>query len=689
MTPEFRLLLHSWESAEYFRALDVAFAEFLCRENGIADQAESAASDDLMDRRAFLGLLVSHLAGQGHVCLDLSVLQNAPEALIPDASGPAADGEEREASPLQWWLSRRQQELPELEGWPLLGSGCDSRAWPLIRYRGRLYLHRYWKAERFIEHFINQRLVAGKPGQGTESAARLKRILGQLFNTPQQGPDYQAIACAIALRQSFSVITGGPGTGKTTTVVKLLAAKQALALSENRPLSRIRLAAPTGKAAARLNESISQSIDALPLADLHPALQNQDIPSSVTTLHSLLGSRGGSRAFLHNARNLLAVDTLVIDEASMIDLELMAAVIEALPAEAQLILLGDKDQLASVEAGALMGALCEHAEQGNYREETVVWVRQSTACELPDKLQKPDGLARDQAIAMLRVSHRFGPDSGIGQLAGWINEGKMGPAELARLQSEYSDDISVCVAQAPADKTRAVTGISRLAREGRLGADTGKPPAAGYEAYLKVLGSAPGPQAGADKWDQWAQQVLQAFNRVRILCAVQMGPFGVDAINEQLSRDFFGYARGAGGGWFPGRPVMVTRNDYALGLMNGDIGIALERPVPQGEGVELRVVFPGQGAEDALRWISPGRLASVQTVFAMTVHKSQGSEFEHTILVLPDRLNPVLTRELLYTGVTRARRHLTLMAGHLPLLGEIAARRIRRASGLFASEDRR
>ncbi|MDO4904854.1 MAG: exodeoxyribonuclease V subunit alpha [Lautropia sp.] len=530
--------------------------------------------------------------------------------------------------------------------------------------------------------------------------------------------DWQKIACALAARHRFGLITGGPGTGKTTTVLRLLVLLQCLA-HEERPgqFLRIGLAAPTGKAAARLSSSISGAISKLPLDGLAEAERiRAHIPSSVSTLHRLLGSRPGSRHFRHDAGNPLPLDVLVIDEASMVDLEMMALVIHALPPQARLILLGDKDQLASVEAGAILGELCARAQDGHYRPETADWIRQVSGEELAVDLLDEQGLALDQSIAMLRHSHRFSANSGIGALADAVNHGA---TEQVRAlwrrsagQGESADIARIVVPDAARHRLRTLVlegyahylaemkrGFASTdesmdsgtdARDGRRnGYDgAGLPPAGG------AMGRSGEPTAAARGHggqtavvDAWAARVLQAHTRFQLLCALRRGAWGVEQLNLQIARWL--QARGllsASEGWYPGRPVIVTRNDYELGLMNGDVGIALNVPEAGGSASRLRVAFPGVTDPAVIRWILPSRLQAVETVFAMTVHKAQGSEFEHAVLVMPAEMSPVLTRELVYTAITRARKRFTL-CGPEGLDASFEAtiqRRVRRVSGLMS-----
>ncbi|MCB1908595.1 MAG: exodeoxyribonuclease V subunit alpha, partial [Rhodocyclaceae bacterium] len=428
---------------------------------------------------------------------------------------------------------------------------------------------------------------------------------------------------------------------------------------------RIRLAAPTGKAAARLNQSIAAQVAGLDLRALPDAeTVRAAIPRQVTTLHRLLGSRPDSRLFRHDAGNRLALDLLVIDEASMVDLELIAAVAQALPAAARLVLLGDKDQLASVEAGAVLGQLCEGAAAARYRPTTAGWLAEATGQRPAEAFVDADGSALDQAVTMLRVSHRFDAASPIGRLATAVNADDA-PALEALLASDDAALQWLPGEQAGQALTETIVD--------------------GCRPWLESIQAGPGADADADAdADEFARRVLAAHAGFQVLCALRSGPWGAAGLNARIAEAL----QRAGlipatTGWYAGRPVLVTRNDYGLGLMNGDIGICL--PLPDGDGgTRLRVAFPGADDPEQVRWLAPSRLQAVDTVFAMTVHKSQGSEFGHVALVLPERPSPILTRELLYTGITRARLRLTLAcAGGAGVLRQCVARRVIRAGGLL------
>jgi exodeoxyribonuclease V alpha subunit len=583
-----------------FTGLDKAFAHYL--------QGVQPSSNP---QHSVLAAMASHQFGLGHACLDLETL---------DAG-----------------LSQSAASLPWIQ------SQDDRHNSPLVLDGQRLYLRRNWSAEQSIRTSITARLAQPCP-----VPQNLSESLAQLFEANEatgaaspSAPDWQKVACALAARKRFTLITGGPGTGKTTTVVRLLALLQADPARQRAPL-RIALTAPTGKAAARLGESIASAIQKL------PAPMQQHIPDKAVTLHKLLHVRSN---MAEDAVPELAVDLVVVDEASMIDLEMMARLLAAVPLTASLILLGDKDQLASVEAGAVMGQLCAGADRGHYSADTLAWVAQTTGADL--NAWAGDGSALAQQTVMLRHSHRFADDSGIGQWAKAVNAGDVPTVEKLWHQAP----IWQMQAQATVDRLQPTQPHDQ-----RLTALVQH----GWQAWRQELQSL----KSSACTDAQAVTALQAFARFQVLCAVREGPWGVEALNRRIATSL-GFAPE---GWYAGRPVMVTRNDYNLKLMNGDVGLCL----PQANG--LRVAFPdGQGG---IHWVLPSRLDAVETVFAMTVHKSQGSEFDHVCLVLPDRAVAVLTRELLYTGITRARTRLTLAVPKMEVLRGAVNDVVRRIGGM-------
>ncbi len=693
---QLRELLGRWAEHDWLRPLDVAFAEFVRQE-----------APDAPPLLILAAALASHQLGRGHACLDLAATLTDPTfalSLPPEGAGtPDDDPPPRPAEVLEGLtLPDWQAALvcPDLVG---PGPGAT----PLVLAGPRLYLRRYWGYEQAVRAGIDDRLARSATLQAGLPTATMRQILDGLFPPTAATPDWQKLACALAARSAFSIVTGGPGTGKTTTVVRLLALLQALAFAEPRdrgtarPL-RIRLAAPTGKAAARLNDSIAGAvagaIDCLAKVGCADAQAVQGaIPVKVTTLHRLLGSRPDTRRLRYHADNPLALDVLVIDEASMVDLEMMAAVLAALPPSARLILLGDKDQLASVEAGAVLGELCRRAREGHYTPATRDWLETTTGEPIDSALIDPAGTPLDQAIVMLRHSYRFGTDSGIGQLAKAVNAGDK-PA-VRDLWTRHPADLDLVVLADTEDTAfRSLVIDGRVAAQApsraeppRAGADV--PPAVkttpvqrGYRHYLATLHQGrPDPNADPSAFDDWARAVLHAHSQFQVLCALRRGPWGVEGLNYRIA----GLLREAdlipaSTGWYLGRPVLVTRNDYGLGLMNGDIGITLVRPGGAGDEWPLRVAFPAGDGHDGIKWVLPSRLQAVETVYALTVHKSQGSEFTHAALVMPETTNPILTRELLYTGITRARSHLTLVCpGNDETLALAIDRRVLRASGLM------
>lgn len=493
---------------------------------------------------------------------------------------------------------------------------------PLILDGERLYLARY----QAYEQRLAARLLAMSAERPVVDETLLSESLARLFAFNQQQPDWQRLAAAQAVRRRLAVISGGPGTGKTTTVVRLLAA---LLEQPGGDRLAIGLAAPTGKAAARMAEAIRNAKADLPLADDLKAL----LPEEARTLHRLLGSRGDSPAVRHDAARPLALDVLVVDEASMVDLALMAKLVDALPQQARLILLGDKDQLTAVEAGAVFAELCEGR---GFDAAAAAELQRITGQTVP--VETPRSALGD-AVVLLTHSHRFAGDSGIGELARRINGGD-------------------------------AAGTLNLLREGR--ADLAWQAEPSQAALLERLEQGYAPYLKAARRGNTAE-AFAAFNAFRALTAQREGPWGVGGLNEALeARIKRRYSLAERERWYPGRAVMVRQNDYALGLFNGDIGLCLA-----GEH-GLRVYFEG---DDGFRAFAPARLPSHDSAFAMTVHKSQGSEFSEVLLALPESPSPLLTRALFYTGITRA-KHKVEIWGLPARLAEAVNTKAERAAGL-------
>lgn len=618
-------LLQRWVDRRWLRALDAQLPLTL---NQVVAEPNPLVW--------LLCALLCHQYGRGHSCILLQDLITNPDSLLslPPQNQYAQFFSDRPSHILAGInLADIEQALASSE-WLK-----QNEIAPLVLAEKRLYLHRLYQAEQIVKQQISQRVQ-----QQINLSDKVKQHISLLFPADEQNEtDWQKLACVMALQRHFAIITGGPGTGKTTTVVKLLALLLQSANVNKTAASKItiKLAAPTGKAAVRLTESISGAIANLP-ADFQAA-----IPTEVVTLHRLLGAMPNRRQFKHNAEQPLALDVLVVDEASMVDLEMMAALLQALPSHARLILLGDKDQLASVEAGSVLGDLCRGAELGGYLPETLSLLAPFSATDL--RPWQGNGTVLNQATVMLRKSHRFDASSGIGQLAFAVNRGETSAANLFN----QFDDINLLAG----NQIKALQPVV----------------VAGYRHYLQLI------QCQADYGDseQWAGAVLTAYTQFQLLCALRSGDWGIEGLNQQISRWLM--AEGlldCSQQWYNGRPIMMQRNNYSLGLMNGDIGITLF----DASSGKLRVVF--QLADGSLKWVLPSRLTDIETVFAMTVHKSQGSEFSHCCLVLPPDNSPILSRELLYTGITRAKKQFTLLCGNSEILAQTISKRVSRSSGL-------
>jgi len=605
MTPRQRLA--ALRDAGWLGDLDVHLAESMARIAGDDDPALLWAV-----------ALASQRTAAGHVCADLGRVAGRP--LVdgaPDA--PVMPG-------LAAWTAA-------LRATPVVGGPGDDA--PLVLdAAGRLYLRRYWAYEREVADEVRRRVAAAVALD--PAAVREALAVGWPLDPTGPAPDWQRVAAVTAALRRLCVISGGPGTGKTSTVVRLLA----LLAAANRgaPLA-VELAAPTGKAAARLEDALRAGRAAV------PETVRAAIPERASTLHRLLRLRPDStRAGVDRERPLRA-DVVVVDEASMVDLALMAKLLRAVPPDARLLLLGDKDQLASVEAGAVLADLCGDAP--GFSPSFAARVSAVTGQAVPEGDAACDSPVRD-AVVVLRESRRFHADSGIARLAAAVNRGD-GDAACALLGGGAPD-----LGWRPAADGRA-------ARE-RL-ADAA---ADGFGAYLACVASGAPPA-----------EVFAAFDRFRMLCAHRAGSGGVAGVNR-LVEDAL-EARGLlrrTGPWFVGRPVLVTRNDHVLRLANGDVGVVLPDPEEAGR---VAVAFPA--ADGGVRRVSPARLPAHETVWAMTVHKSQGSEFDRVLLLLPAEPSRVVTRELLYTAITRARDRVEVWGAEAVVRAGVATR-VERSSGL-------
>ena len=597
--------------------IDIHFAGFL---------AKLAKNDD--PDFSLAAALVSRACGNGDICFELSLLagkiiskvQTGKEAILCPA--------------LEMWRSK-------LERSPVVGRPGDK--FPLILdNKDRLYLYRYWDYEKKLSDFIQERIHQETAGIDFDL---LKDGLKRFF--PQNSRNvinWQKVASHTALLKKFCVISGGPGTGKTFTVAKILAL---LIEQFGSTRFKILLAAPTGKAAARLADSIKKAKSHL---NCNATIKNA-IPQEAFTIHRMLRTQRGSSHFRFNRNNPLPADAVVIDEASMVDLALMSKLVQALPRNARIVLIGDKDQLASVEAGAVLGDICDRSNAHGFSPSYCKQIQKMTAENVSTSLDHCKGEPGLQdCIVNLTGSYRFGERSDIGELSTAVNQGDFKKA-LDLLKNQNRRSISLKSFQS----TRA---FYRLMNDEVTN---------GYVEYLKTDNP---------------KQALKLFDQFRLLCALRIGPFGVQAVNRLAEKilvqnDLIQRNPVFDNPWYKGRPVLITSNDYNLGLFNGDIGITL--PAPGSARDELYVFFADAAGQP--RRFAPFILPEHETAYAMTVHKSQGSEFENVLLIMPDRDSPVMTRELVYTAITRVRKSITVL-GNETIIKSAISRKIERKSGL-------
>ncbi|MFL6044030.1 MAG: exodeoxyribonuclease V subunit alpha [Propionibacteriaceae bacterium] len=604
-------LLSIFNQAGILDPADVHTATTVCR---IAHEADEKV-------RLALALTVRALR-KGSVCIDLSTVRSTAfdeaEAVIDLAALPWPDPEE--------WMSAIQRS-------PLLVDGADQPGGrPLRLAGGLLYLERYWQQEELVRVQLQQRFTAAPP---EIDQLRLSAALQRLFN--QEGladgeADRQQLAAAVSALGRVTVLAGGPGTGKTTTVARLLALLQ----DQPGPALRVALAAPTGKAAARLEEAVRAAAAQLEQAD-RERLGNL----TASTLHRLLGWLPSNRSrFRYNATNHLPHDVVIVDEMSMVSLTMMARVLEAVRPSARLILVGDPDQLSSVEAGAVLADIARAPGASD-----PVLGQRLVELGLIAEAEPPP------VHGVVQLSHTWRFDGAIEALARAIRAADADTA-IDVLRSGAGD-----VHFSEVDLEFGVTGTAAQALAGMA--------AQVREAGIAMLQAATAGDTTA---------ALTALDRHRLLCAHQRGPYGVLRwgleIERWLTESIPGYAED--GEWYVGRPLLVTANDYEMSLYNGDTGVIVQTP----DGV--RAAF-ARGA--AAKLYPPVRLDAIQTVHAMTVHRAQGSQFDTVSFVVPPRDSPLLTRELLYTAVTRARRQVHII-GSEDAVRRAVLRPANRASGL-------
>lgn len=568
--------------------------------------------------------LVSKKLSEGHICLDLNEVNTELE-----------DVEFYDKTLLNGF---------ELKEEPLVTSK-DGAKQPFVLHKNRLYLQRYFNYETIILNRIKAFIETEKE----ENEKRMQEIkshaafIKTLFSESDTAVkthnvahiNWQLIAAVSAILNNFSIITGGPGTGKTTAVAKILSI-----LFTINPSLKVALAAPTGKAAVRMAESLSSS-----RLDISEDIKEKLQAITPGTIHRLLKYVPGSPYFKHNSSNPVSYDVVIADESSMIDVALFAKLLDAIGLNTKLILLGDKDQLASVEAGSLFGDLCKmqpelnmlSAERAEFINSFISDPRRQIN---NDYILKGSAHLLSEHIVELKYSHRFTSDKGIGKFSKAIIKNDVtgineylenNPDEQVATDTEYKNEIFEQFAE-------------------------------GYTEYIK---------------EPDIKKALQKLNQLRILCAVREGEQGLYNLNTAIEN----YLRkkkliNKNSEFYENRPIIITRNYYSLGLFNGDVGII--RP---GEKGVLKAWF--EDSDKELKSILPGYIAEAETVFAMTIHKSQGSEYNKVLVVLPDNLNiPILTRELLYTAVTRAKSKVIVQASKEVIL-HTAEGVVKRASGIM------
>jgi len=581
--------IHSLFRSPEFSALSRHFADFMQKLSGSDDPGFFLACG-----------LVNHRAEQGDVCLNL--VDYADKSVLRAQESPS-----------------NNSRAPSLESWVetlrhITVIGVPGERKPLILDTDsdapRLYLLRYWQYEQRLADFIHQNRQLSPPRL---DMPLLEEGIRRLFPKARSHPDQQATAARAALQNRFCVITGGPGTGKTTTVLKIIILL--LEQAADHPIS-LAIAAPTGKAANRLGESIRSSRTEADQQGLTTEKVLSQIPEETYTIHRLLGSIRHSPRFRHDRSNPLPYDCIIVDEVSMVDMALMSKLIESLRPDTRLILLGDKNQLSSVESGSVLGDICDVPENSAHHN-----------------------------IINLEKSYRFNEQSGIGRLSHLINNG-LARESMKMLHQPPSTDISWQQTPRPGDVRPSLE-----------------------EALLET-------------YRHWfnaptTESVFSMVSRFGVICALRSGPYGAIAINHLIElllieKKLIPKNRE----WYIGRPVMVTRNHHQLELYNGDVGIVL----PDNEDNDRPKVFFDRG-ENVYRKISPARMPEHETAYAMTIHKSQGSEFDRVLIILPNQDAPILSRELIYTAITRARESVDIWSNDDIFLKSVN-RQTERSSGL-------
>lgn len=590
------------EAEGIIEKIDLEFCRFLQQlDPGISQEVLKAAC------------LTSYSFRQGDVCISLEKLAGDILFENSDLSAPAMD---------KWMNILRES--------PIVGAPGEFK--PLILDSSRrLYLHKLWQYEQTLAANI---LAKTQRKAEAVDYELLRNGIIRLFGEHNQETDWQRIAAVSTVINSVTVISGGPGTGKTTTIVRVLALLLEQYMDKDL-VPDIALAAPTGKAAARLKDAVVSSKEKLEVAK---EIKEQ-IPTEAVTIHQLLGARRNSAQFRYNAENPLPYDIVIIDEASMVDQALMSKLMQALLTETKLILIGDKDQLASVEAGSVLGSIC--ALNRNQVSPGFADRLNELSIKIPESAITEERHPLTDNIILLEKNYRFGAESGISQLAGLINRGKADDA-VSLLESAAYNGIELAGFKTSEDFENELRKAVK-------------------KYVLPILSS------------QESDRMFDMLKTFRILSPHRTGPFGVEYLNNKvkdiLIRDG---AISRYETWYHGKPVIINQNDYGLGLHNGDIGICI---INKGE---KNICFQ---KDDGYKEVVVSRLPDYDPAYVLTVHKSQGSEFDDLLLVLPAGESKVMTRELLYTAITRARSSVKIFGGK-EILKKGIATKLERFSGL-------
>lgn len=520
--------------------------------------------------------------------------------------------------------------------------GDEKSETPLVLSNNKLFIQRFYNYEKSIVQNIYQLIQYENVEKQKDNLLKIKQLLPDSFIQISDKEDWQWVACLTAFLQRFTIITGGPGTGKTTTVTKLIY----LLLSEN-PNAIIRMAAPTGKAASRLKESLQNNSNRFQLEskELNTDILHKIEQIPATTIHTLLGYQPNSIHFKMNESNKLPIDILIVDECSMIDLQLFKKLFDAIDMErTKVVLLGDKNQLASVEMGNVFGNLCESISAKNHFSQMYIHTFSQFHPELHIKNKLEDDVhLLDNHIIELEKSYRFIADKGIGKLSFAVL--KQNSEEIENIWNAHHNIEEIFIH----DKLDYKKIVDELANE---------------ESYFFEIN---------------IESALKKINRYKILTAQNDGPFGIHEINRKIEIEL--QKRGIikkTTRFYHNQLILVTQNQSNLGIYNGDIGIIREEMI---DGIPTLLAY-FEDIDADYKSIIPLEIKSCQTAYAMTIHKSQGSEFDHTVIALPENdLEQLLNKELLYTGITRAKNKLSIY-GDLDLVISISNRTMNRESGI-------